>query len=348
VAPRRSLSIVCLSSLFLAIQGPATPLPASARPAVPVVQVSGSSTVFPIVRQAIRGFQASGQGGGVNVALRETGTSAGMRAFCAHRVPIVNASRPISSSELRSCARAGVSFIELPIAFDALTVVVHPRNSWARSITPEQLARLWGRSAQGRVVRWNQVNPVWPARPIHLCGPGSDSGTYDYFNKAINGSSENSRSDYKSSEDDRVLVKCVASDANALGYFGYSYYAGNRNRLRALAIVGPRGSVAPSPANVRNERYIPLSRPLFLYVNDRSLRQRPEVRRFVTHTVQRGLRYVDAAGAISLPPSTYRLVESKLWRHVLGTSFGGDLPVGLTIGQALRRSFDQVKRPGFR
>ncbi|CAK6694625.1 substrate-binding domain-containing protein [Synechococcus sp. BA-124 BA4] len=258
---------------------------------------------------------------------------------------ISNASRPINSQELKACAARGIRFIELPIAFDALTVAVNPRNSWARTISTEELGRLWNRGAQGRIKRWNQGNSAWPARPITLCGPDKDSGTFDYFNKAVNGNAANSRTDYSSSEDDNVLVNCVASDLQSLGYFGYSYYAANRNRLRALAVEGPKGAVRPSLEAVQKERYLPFSRPLFLYINNEQLLERPELQRFVTAFVRQAPRIVETAGAIPLPESTYRLVETKLYRHVLGSSFSGDLPVGLTVSQALGRSFQQLKRP---
>jgi phosphate transport system substrate-binding protein len=258
---------------------------------------------------------------------------------------MANASRPINSRELKACAARGVTFIELPVAFDAITVVVNPGNTWLRSISTAELSRLWNRKAQGRITRWKQVNASWPDKPIKLCGPGADSGTFDYFNKAINGDPENSRRDYSGSEDDNDTVRCVATNPNALGYFGFSYYQNNASRLRAVPIDGPKEAVLPSLANVQWERYQPLSRPLFVYVNDRALREQPEVRSFLTFSVQRGLRFADKAGLIPLPPDTYRVVEGKLYRHLIGTSFGGDLPIGLTISQAIRRSFDRIRTP---
>lgn len=310
------------------------------------IRIGGSSTVLPIMERAVRDFQARFPG--VRVELSETGTSGGFRQFCAGKLDLANASRPISSAELKACAANGISFVELPIAFDAITVVVHPSNNWAKAISTRELARLWGAPAQGTIQRWSQVNDDWPDRPIALCGPGADSGTFDYFNKAINGKEKNSRRDYTASEDDNELVRCVNGNPNALGYFGFGYFKANANRLRALAVDGPKGSVSPSVANVQRGRYVPLSRPLFVYVNDKALRQRADLRSFVTMTVANGMRLAEGAGSIPLPPSTYRLVESKLFRHVLGTSFGGDLPVGLTIGEAIRRSFDQHKKPQFR
>jgi len=321
-----------------------------ARPASsdPVIRISGSSTVYPIVQLAIAADQKRGRNPQARFDLKEAGTSAGLRQFCSGQLTIANASRPISRKELDLCARNGVRFVELPIAFDALTVVVHPANTWARQISSGELARLWGRQAQGRVNRWVDVNRDWPDRPIKLCGPGKDSGTYDYFNKAINGSADNSRSDYTASEDDTVIVRCVAENPNALGYFGYSYFKNNAQRLRALAILGDAGAVSPSPLNVQTGRYRPLSRPLFLYVNDQAMIRSPELQKFITFTIRNGLRIVAKAGDIPLPASTYRLVESKLYKRVLGSAFAGDLPVGLSIGEALRRSFDLNKLPQFR
>jgi phosphate transport system substrate-binding protein len=310
-----------------------------------VLRIGGSSTVFPIINEAIKAYRAGGNTKAID--LRETGSSDGFRRFCRGQLEIANASRPINARELKSCAASGVVFLELPIAFDALSVVVHPSNSWARQISLKQLSTLWSRQAQGRVTRWKQVNPTWPNRPIQLCGPGADSGTFDFFNKAVNGDAENSRSDYKASEDDNEIARCVSKNPTALGYFGFSYYQANRSSLRALAISAGAGSVLPSRSSVQAGKY-PLARPLFLYINDRTLSQRSDVQRFTIFTVRNGLRLVEKAGDIPLPASTYNLVESKLYKRITGSAFAGDLPVGLTIGDVLRRSFDRNKLPQFR
>ena len=310
------------------------------------IRVGGSSTVFPIMMEAIRAFRAAGNS--TKIDLKETGTSDGFRRFCNGQLEIANASRPINNKELKACSRNQINFIELPIAFDALTVVVHPANTWAKQISTKELARLWGQQAEAKIDRWNEVNLDWPDRPIKLCGPGKDSGTYDYFNKAINSNAENSRRDYTSSEDDNVLVRCVAENPNALGYFGISYYKANQDKLRALGIVTSSGTVMPSVASVQAGRYQPLSRPLFIYINDKALASRPELQKFITFTVRNGLQLVGKAGDIPLPASTYQLVESKLYKRITGSSFSGDLPVGLSIGEALRRSFDANKQPQFR
>jgi len=312
------------------------------------LRIGGSSTVFPVMEAAIESYQKAGANRQVRFELKETGTSAGFRQFCSGQLFVANASRPISAKELKACAAKGVRFLELPIGFDAITVVVNPKNTWATRITTGELARLWSRAAAGKVTRWNQVNLDWPDRPIRLCGPGKDSGTFDYFNKAINGNEDNSRADVFTSENDNDLVSCVAGNPDALGYFGYAYFQANAKRLKALSIVGSKGPVYPSTQAVQKESYVPLSRPLFIYVNDKALRNQPELRKFVAYTIQNGLKLVKQVGYIPLSASTYRLVETKLYRHVLGTAFGGDLPVGLSTGQALQRSLDSIKKPEFR
>jgi phosphate transport system substrate-binding protein len=277
------------------------------------------------------------------------GTSGGLRQFCAGEIPIANASRPISSKELKACAEKGITFIELPLAFDALTVAVNSGNTWASEISTAELARTWSKEAQGKVKTWKQVNAAWPDRRLRLCAPGSDSGTFDYFNEAINGDKTNARTDVESSEDDNVLVACAAGDPNAMAYFGFAYYQANAERLKALAIAPEGGQpVLPSVQTVQNGSYKPLSRPLFVYVNDKQMRANDEIRSFVGFAVGNGLKLVEQAGYIPLPADTYRLVESKLYRHILGTSFGGDLPVGLSIGEALRTSFDDHRKPEYR
>jgi phosphate transport system substrate-binding protein len=315
----------------------------------PSLTISGSSTVFPVIQKAIEAYGKTERGRDVTVNLSEVGTTGGLREFCQGAIPIANASRPISSAELQACADNGITFIELPLAFDALTVVVNGRNDWASAISTEELARTWSKEAEGKVKSWQQVNSSWPDRPLRLCGPGADSGTFDYFNEAINGDSGNSRRDVETSEDDLVIVTCVADDPNAMAYFGFAYYQANTDRLKALTIAGPDGiAVPPSVETAQDGSYRPLSRPLFIYVNDAQMREDDTIRSFVGFTVGNGLRFVEEAGYIPLPADTYRLVESKLYRHIIGTSFGGDLPIGLTIGEALRKSFEGTRKEGYR
>lgn len=333
-----ALALVASSPSTLAQQ-------ASRRP----IRISGSSTVYPIVAAGIRAYRQTPAGRSASISLKETGSTAGFRDLCSGRVEISNASRPINRKELAACAAKGIDFIEVPLAFDAISVVVHPSNSWVTTVTIQQLSTLWNRSAQGRIKRWSQVNPGWPAQTVRLCGAGSDSGTFDYFNKAVNGNEDNSRRDYTASEDDNVVVNCVAKDPQSLGYVGYGWFRSNAGRLKALAVVNPKGRpVPPSNSSVLQGQYQPLSRPLFIYINSRALLDNPEVRGFSAFLIRNTPSLVAKSNYIPLPDSTIRLVESKLYRHILGTSFGGDLPVGMTIGNALQKSFDEHKKPEFR
>ncbi|MEB3304232.1 MAG: PstS family phosphate ABC transporter substrate-binding protein [Cyanobacteriota bacterium] len=320
-----------------------------AQPAGDAIAISGSSTVGPITELAIKGFQATAQGKAVRFnPVVENGTSAGFREFCSGKTAISNASRPISSKELAACKAAGVTFYELPIGFDAITVVVHPGNTWAQDITVSELKKLWSRSAQNKVVRWNQVRSSWPAQPIKLFNPGRDSGTFDYFTKAITGEQGNGRSDTTSSEDDNLLVKGVANTEGGMGYFGFAYYKANANKLRAMAIVGPKGKVLPSVKTVQNESYQPLSRPMFIYVNARQMAAKAPLRNFVGYMLRNASEIVEKEGSVPLSDMQYLLVENKLFRHVQGSAFAGDLPIGLTLGELLNRSIDQNKRSQFR
>ena len=313
------------------------------------LSIAGSSTVYPITSLAIQKFNDTNQGKGVSISLRSTGSSAGFREFCQNKIPFANASRPINTTEMTTCQKNGINFIELPIAFDAITVVTNKSNRWLSTLTPSELSRLWSKESQGKVIRWNQVNLDFPSTPIKLCGPGSDSGTFDIFNKAINKSAANSRSDYKSSEDDNVIVNCVANNINSLGYFGFSYYLNNQSKLKAIRIVNSEGSpIFPSISAVQKESYQPLSRPLFVYINDRTLRKNNSFRDFVQFYMRNIEELVKQSNYIPLKTTTYRLVDSKLYRQILGTSFGGGIPIGLTISQVLQMSFDFHKKQQFR
>ncbi|MFN9645680.1 MAG: PstS family phosphate ABC transporter substrate-binding protein [Cyanobacteriota bacterium] len=311
-----------------------------------VLRSSGSSTVGPITALALEGFAKTGQGRGATwKPVVENGTGGGFRDFCAGNTAISNASRPISSKELSACKAAGVTFYELPIGFDAITVAVNSANTWVRDITLPELKTLWSRSAEKTVTLWNQVRPSWPVRPIKLFSPGQDSGTFDYFTKAITGEQGNARRDAVSSEDDNILVNGVAKNVNAMGYFGFAYYRNNPSKLRAVAIVGPRGRVLPTEKTVQNETYQPLSRPMFIYVNARLLSENPSLQYFVNYYLNNASRLVRQEGSIPLSDSQYRLVQNKFFRHVLGSAFAGELPIGLTISEVVYRIIDANKRP---
>jgi phosphate transport system substrate-binding protein len=288
----------------------------------PVV-VDGSSTVFPLSEAVVLDFLKANRH--VQVSARFSGTVEGLRRLCRGLIDVAGASRPITAAEQQECAAAGVAFVELPVAHDAITIIVNHGNTWASSITVDELQTLWAPDAERQVMRWRQIRPEWPDREIALVGPGNESGTFDYFTDAVNGTAGASRSDYTASADDREIIRLVASNENALGYVGYSYYAKNRDGLRALAIddlddrIG-QGPIEPSPSNVRRGVYRPLSRPLFIYVNADRL-QRPEVRAFVSHYLRRAGDLAGAEDEIALIGSAYDLARQRLENGITGTMY---------------------------
>ena len=301
----------------------------------PVVKVDGSSTVFPITEAMAEQFQKEKKGQ-VQVTVGISGTGGGFKKFCNGETDISNASRPILKREMEACRSKNISYIELPVAFDALTVVVNPRNNWVKQLTVAELKTIWEPAAQGKIKTWNQVNPAWPNRPLKLFGAGTDSGTFDYFTEAIVGKAKSSRGDYTASEDDNVLVQGVATDVNALGYFGYAYYEANAKRLRAVPIVNAQGkAVLPSRKAVEDGSYNPLSRPIFIYVNSESLR-RPEVREFVEFYQRQASKLIPPTGYIPLPARAYAANLDNIRRGKTGTVFGGENKVGLTIDQLMK------------
>jgi len=298
----------------------------------PTVRIDGSSTVFPITEAAAEAFQKA-QGGKVRVTVGVSGTGGGFKKFCRGETDISNASRPILAKEIADCKAAGVSFIELPIAYDALTVVVNPQNKWATNLTVDELKKIW--SPDSKINNWSQVRQGFPNVPLKLFGAGADSGTFDYFTEAINGKAKVSRKDYTASEDDNVLVQGVSRERGALGYFGYAYYAENRNRLKAVAINNGKGPVLPSEQTVLNGTYQPLSRPIFIYVNSRAA-QRPEVKQFVTYYLNNAPALVKKVRYVSLPTSAYKTILANFNKKRVGTVFGGKEAIGLTINQLLK------------
>ena len=301
-----------------------------------VIKIDGSSTVFPIAEAVAEEFQIAKRGK-VRVTVGIAGTGGGFKRFCRGETDISNASRPILKEEMEACRAAGVKYIELPVAFDALTVVVNPQNNWIKSLTVADLKKMWEPGAQGRVSKWNQVRAEWPAQPLMLFGPGADSGTFDYFTEAVNGKSKASRGDYTASEDDNVLVQGVEHNKNALGYFGYAYYIAHKERLRAVPIVNAKGAaVSPSLEAVENGSYEPLSRPLFIYVRDKAA-QRAEVRDLIEFYMTEGPALAKEVGYVPLPPQAYQLALKHFNDRKMGTVFGGVPEVGVTIDTLLAR-----------
>lgn len=244
------------------------------------ILIDGSSTVAPLVTLAAEDFQSSNSG--VQVTVGTSGTGGGFEKFCAGETDISNASRPIKDEEIAACNDAGIEYFEMIVANDALTVVVNNENDWATCLTVDQLKKLWEPAAEGTVTNWNAVDSSFPDQEIALFGPGTDSGTFDYFTKAINGEEGASRTDYSPSEDDNVTISGVEGDKGALGYFGYSYFEENADKLTAVEIDNGSGCVAPSAETVQDGSYAPLSRPLFIYVKKTSA-ARAEVKAFVQY-----------------------------------------------------------------
>ncbi len=309
-------------------------LPADA--AAQVIKIDGSSTVFPITEAVAEEFQIRKRGK-VRVTVGISGTGGGFKKFCRGETDISNASRPILTAEMEACRTAGIRYYELPIAYDALTVVVSPENNWVTQLSIAELKKMWEPAAQGKVTRWSQINPTWPNQPLALFGPGSDSGTFDYFTEAVVGKAKSSRGDFTGSEDDNVLVQGVANNKHSLGYFGYAYYAPNQSRLKAVPIVNKAGKgVGPSFENVVNGSYEPLSRPIFIYVSEKAA-QRPEVREFVNYYLRDSKPLIEEVKYVPLPDRAYELAAQHFKQGKLGTGFGGVPEVGLKVEELLAR-----------
>jgi phosphate transport system substrate-binding protein len=300
-----------------------------------IVKVDGSSTVFPITEAVAEEFQIENRGK-VRVTVGIAGTGGGFKKFCRGETDVSDASRPILKEEIEACKAAGITYIELPIAYDALSVVINPKNTWAKTLTVADLKKIWEPGAQGRITRWNQVRSNWPNQPIALFGPGSDSGTFDYFTEAVNGKAKASRGDYTASEDDNVLVQGVESNANALGYFGYAYYIAHQDKLAVASIDGGKGPVAPSEKAVNDGSYQPLSRPIFIYVKASSV-SRPEVREFVEFYIKNAPELVAEVKYVALPKAAYDMALANFRKSKLGTVFGGVPEVGIRVEDLLAR-----------
>ena len=301
-----------------------------------IVKIDGSSTVFPVTEAVAEEYQKAKKGA-VNVTVGISGTGGGFKKFCRGETDISNASRPILKKEMDDCKAAGVEYFELPVAFDALTVVVNPKNAFIKTLTVDELKKMWEPGAQGKVTKWNQINPAWPDAPMKLFGPGADSGTFDYFTEAVVGKSKSSRGDFTASEDDNVLVTGVSRDVNGLGYFGYAYYIENKDKLKAVPIVNKQGQpVEPSMEAVLKGSYQPLSRPIFIYVNAKSL-EKPEVKEFVEFYMKSGGKLAREVKYVPLPDSAYKSALEHVQKGKKGTVFGGSPEVGITIEELLKR-----------
>jgi phosphate transport system substrate-binding protein len=300
------------------------------------IAIDGSSTVYPITEAMAEEFQKAH--GNVQVTVGVSGTGGGFEQFCAGRTVISDASRPIEEDERALCQENGVEYIELPVALDALTVVVNPENNWAQCMTVAELKKIWEPAAQGQITSWNRVRKGWPNEELTLFGPGADSGTFDYFTEAVVGEEGMIRGDFTPSEDDNVLVQGVARNPSALGYFGLAYYAENKDILKAVAIDGGDGCVKPSLATAKNGTYVPLSRPLFIYVSKQAAGE-DYVREFVEFYLdpERATELVAQVGYVPLPEDAYELAMQNFENGELGTAFASGDMVGLSIEDLLKK-----------
>ena len=296
--------------------------------------IDGSSTVFPIIEAVAEEF-GTDTGGTVRVTVGISGTGGGFTKFCNDESDITNASRPVKAIEIEMCAEEGIEFIEIPVAIDGVTVMVHPDNDFVECITIEELNTIWEPEAEREVTRWNQVRPNWPDRSMNLYGPGVDSGTFDFFTEVVNGQSQSSRGDYTASEDDNVLVQGISGDKKSLGFFGFAFFAENTDRLKSVAIDGGGGCVEPSTTTINDGSYSPLSRPLFIYVAKAAAGE-AFIREFVRFFLSpEGGELVDDVGFISFPPEVYDLALARFENLQTGSLFGGDTPQRGTVEEVL-------------
>jgi len=296
------------------------------------IGVQGSSTVLPISQAAAEAFNQ--QNPDVKISVAGGGTGDGFEAFCSGDTQIADASRPINDEEQQACQDSGVEFIELPIALDALAVVVNPQNNFANDVTVEELRTLWEPDAEGRITRWNQVRSEWPDQQVNLYGPGTQSGTFDYFTEKVVGKAKESRSDYQASEDDNVLVQGVAGDPNALGYFGLSYFEQNQNQLKDLPVDG----VSPSTEAAQSGEY-PLSRPLFIYVSTQALEQNPSVEEFVAFYLENANQFVEQVQYVPLPEQALQEARERFQNRTTGTA-----PEDATKGEKGKEKKEETKK----
>ncbi|MCX7986421.1 MAG: PstS family phosphate ABC transporter substrate-binding protein [Bacteroidales bacterium] len=282
------------------------------------ILIDGSSTVFPLSEAIAEEFRNTYPQ--VKVSVGESGTGGGFKKFSRAETDINDASRPIKKEEIEACKANGVDYLELEVAYDGMVVVVNPKNTWVKELKVSELKKIWEPEAQGKIMKWNQIRPEWPNKEIHLYGPGTASGTYDYFTEAVVGKAKSSRGDYTASEDDNVLVQGIASDELALGYFGMAYYENNKDKLKLVPIddenpSNGEGAIYPDPKTVQNKTYSPLSRPLFIYINSKSL-DRPEVQTFVEFYLDNCIKLAPQVGYVSLDSTAYKVAKDR-WNEFL-------------------------------
>jgi len=325
--------IFTMMGLFVLL---ATGLPGLTSAADRRVAIDGSSTVYPITEAVAEEFQKLHKGQ-VQVTVGISGTGGGFKKFCRGETDISDASRPILQKEIEACKAQNIEYIELPVAYDGLAVLVNPKNDWVKSLTVADLKKMWEPAAQGKILTWKDVRPEWPDSKLKLFGPGADSGTFDYFTEAINGKSKASRGDFTASEDDNVLVQGIAGDRYAMGYFGLAYYEENKKKLKVVPIVNPatNKAIIPSLQTVMDGTYDPLSRPLFIYVSKKAL-DRPEVKEFVDYYLKHAPKLTAQVKYVPLPANAYKLATKRLAKQKTGSMFGGKESVGMKIEDLMK------------
>ncbi len=294
--------------------------------------VDGSSTVFPIVNAMGEDFKKANPG--VKVTINKSGTGSGMQKFGRGEIDVATASRPIEQKEVDALAKANIDFIEIPVAYDGVCVVVNPKNTFITSLTPDDLKKAW--SDGSTVKTWADMKSGWPAKEIKFYGPTNNHGTYEYFTEAINKKKGNIRNDYQANQEYNVIVQSIAGDENGIGYVGFNYYAENKDKLKVVSIDAGKGPVAPSEESVTNGTYTPLSRPLFIYVSKKAM-DRPEVKAFVDFALgESGMAAVKESNMVQLPKEALDAVKKHVSEGKLGSAFMGVAP-GMTIQQVLAK-----------
>jgi len=304
------------------------------------VKVDGSSTVFPITEAVAEEFQKE-QKGKILVTVGISGTGGGFKKFCRGETDVQNASRPIQATEDLQCKESKIGYIELPIAYDAITIVVSKKNTWLKDITLAELEKIWAPAAQGKTMTWDEVRTGWPKKPVRLYGAGSDSGTFDYFTEVVNHKAKVSRSDYTSSEDDNTLVQGISQDDSGLGYIPFAYFEHNRNKLSHVAIKTPQGKLlSPSTTTIAEGTYTPFSRPIFIYVSARAL-EKPEVGAFVNYYLKNLSTLAAQVNYVPLPEKLNAMVRSSFEKKQTGSLYPKTDEIGLNLETLLRKNARQ-------
>lgn len=319
------LAVVCILLFGFSVQNAS---------AADLIRIDGSSTVYPITEAVAEEYQIKNRSARITIGI--SGSGGGFKKFCRGETAFSNASRPIKAGEMKLCKKNGIPFLELPVAYDGLAVLVNPKNDWANDITVAELKLIWEPKAQGKLNHWNKIRPHWPKKEIHLFGPGVDSGTFDYFTEAIVGKAQASRGDFTSSEDDNILVQGISNDRYALGYFGFAYYVENKKKLKLLPVDAGKGPISPSPKTIESGSYY-LTRPLLIYVNKNAL-SKPEVRSFLDFYLEEGPSLAQEVGYVPLPNNIRKMVKLRVKKGTVGSMYKGMEGLNQSLSSLLNAS----------